>query len=108
MDIKSQIEYDIRRHMVKFNLSGWIGNNFIEHMTNRVLSGDYAFQLIYDDTYRLSEYKVLDRSKIKSMINIVGETLYSYDGSHFQWSQWETLIIDQSIIRQIKLEKILK
>lgn len=48
MDIKSQILYDIRRHMVKFNLSGWLGNNFIEHMTNRVLGGDYVFQLIYN------------------------------------------------------------
>lgn len=107
MDIKQQISSDIESHMNKFNLTGWSNSNFIEHLTDKVLSGSFAFQLIYDDLFRLSEYKVLDKSKIKSMINQVGETIYSYDGSHFQWSEWETLIIDQSIIRQLKLQEIL-
>ncbi len=82
---------------------------------NEINSGIYAFQTIYNpstykDDYKVKEIITLDYNLCihESSMNPKGK-MWSYDGGkRYQWSEWETLIFDPSMIRNIKLEEVLK
>jgi hypothetical protein len=81
----------------------------IERLIN---NGIYAFQIIYNNKGQVKLIKNLD---YKSCIHedILGSSnrdkMWSYDGGQrYQWSEIETLIFDPSVIRNIKLEEIIK
>ncbi len=87
-------------------------------MVEEALKGTYAFQIIYSNidyedrmfNYSLYSFIKLDHSKIvfREETEQTSAT-YSYDGGkRFQWFDTETLLLDPSIIREIKLNKIIK
>jgi hypothetical protein len=73
-----------------------------------ISNGVYAFQVIYNSYNKVHSIKNLNYSLLRSNL-IGGNLLWSYDGGvRYQWSEVETLLFDLSIIRNIKLEKIIK
>jgi len=89
----------------------------IDEMVDEALKGTYAFQLIYNDMVKDAEFDCLFYSFIPidhRKIVFREETnqtsaVYSYDaGKRFQWFEIETLILDSSIIREMKINQIIK
>jgi hypothetical protein len=73
-----------------------------------ITNGVYAFQVIYNSYNQVHSIKNLNHSLLKKSL-IDGNLLWSYDGGvRYQWSEVETLLFDLSIIRNIKLEKVIK
>ena len=114
MEVSEYIRSEINKHLKKYKMRA--SNEDIDEMIIEVLNGTYAFQIIYDEIYNeLDDYKLhsfipIDYKKIvvkeESLYNA---KVYSYDGGkRFQWFEKETLIFDNSIIRDIKLNKIIK
>ncbi len=110
MDYQTEIESQITNHLTKHGLYAGVVKDFSKHLVNSVLSGNYAFQLIYGGDYRVEEWKVLDRNLVCSTMGpTLTEKVFSYDGGkRFQWSEQETLLIDMRIIRELKLNTILQ
>lgn len=91
-----------------FNI--FTGNNKFkaDFIINKVLSGIFAFRLIYDEYGELLEVIDLDWRLIKLSNHITGETIISIDGGkRYQWSYNEILLIDIDTIRDWKINSIL-
>ena len=93
----------------------------IDEMVDEALKGTYAFQLIYNDMkdaeFDCSFYsfipidhrKIVFREETDQTSAAYSSAAYSYDGGkRFQWFETETLLLDASIIREIKLNQIIK
>ncbi len=88
----------------------------IDEMVDEALKGTYAFQLIYNDMkyteFDCSFYSFIPIDHRKIVFREETDqtsAVYSYDGGkRFQWFETETLLLDASIIREIKLNQIIK
>lgn len=110
MNIRTEIKNQIINHLNKFDLTSNINfSTIVDDIINFVTEGNTAFQLIYDETFALIDCKVLDRYQIKSLPGVNGELIFSYDGGkRYQWSKEETFLIDMRLIREYKLNEILR
>ncbi len=102
MSIGNEIEKQLQEHLVKWDISisTYQLNLIIDDVVNNKCS---SFNLIYDGNSKLVFYKKIERSNI-----LFNGNLYSYDGGNrFQWSEKETLLIDISLIRNLKIDKII-
>lgn len=89
----------------------------IVEMVQSVLVGTGAFHIIFDQVYDpfcedgeeiyfLEKWSPLDRSLIRETTTAFG-TMYSYDGGkRYQWSEVETILIDQAALRDIKIGEL--
>ena len=88
----------------------------IAEMVQSVLGGTGAFHIIFDqvfdpfceagdEIYLLDKWSPLDRSLIRETTTQFG-TLYAYDGNRYQWSEMETILIDQAALRDIKISEL--
>lgn len=106
MNVKSEIRSQILNHLNRYDIAP---NHFVEDIIESVLVGNSAFQIIYDDYSSIISWKVIDRLFIKSLPGVDGGTIFSYDGGkRYQWSEGETLIIDMRLLREYKLNEILR
>ena len=107
MTIKDYIKETIDTHEEKFRLrfSRSVRGDIERYINN----GVYAFQFIYKWDHLVSELKPLDYKLCIHERNInPNGTMWSYDaGKRYQWTERETLVFDTSVIRNIKLEKVL-
>jgi hypothetical protein len=114
MEIAEYIRNEITNHMQKHRVM--VLKSDIEEMVEEALKGTYAFQIIYNDidsevfNYSLYSFIKLDHSKIVFREETEQTSAaYSYDGGkRFQWFETETLLLDPSIIREMKLNQIIK
>ena len=116
MEIAEYIRNEVSNHMQKHRMM--VLKSDIEEMVEEALKGTYAFQIIYnniDSEDRMFDYSFysfikLDHSKIvfREETEQTSAT-YSYDGGkRFQWFDTETLLLNPSIIREMKLNQIIK
>lgn len=110
MNLKSEIKSQIFDHLNKFGLTSNVNfSTIVDDIIISVTNGNTAFQLIYDETFTLIDWKVLNRYLIKSLPGVSGGLIFSYDGGkRYQWSKEETLLIDMRLIREYKLNEILR
>jgi len=91
----------------------------IDEMVAEALGGKLAFNIIYSDVrhshfeYRLEKYKTLDHRKLvhsKERNQTIANVMpWSYDSGHrFQWDESETIRLDASAIREMKLSQIIE
>jgi hypothetical protein len=117
MEIAEYIRNEISNHMQKHRMM--VLKSDIEEMVEEALKGTYAFQIIYnnidsaeDRMFDCSFYSFikLDHSKIVFREETEQTSaVYSYDGGkRFQWFDTETLLLNPSIIREMKLNQIIK
>lgn len=114
MEISQYIRSEIAKHMEKHRML--VRDEDIDEMVEEALKGTYAFQLIYNDMksteFDRSFYSFIpiDHRKIVFREETdITSAAYSYDGGkRFQWFETETLLLDPSIIREIKLNQIIK
>jgi hypothetical protein len=116
MELSEYIRTEISNHMQKHRVM--VLKSDIEEMVEEALKGTYAFQIIYSDidsedrmfSYSLYSFIKLDHSKIVFREETEQTSAaYSYDGGkRFQWFETETLLLNPSIIREMKLNKIIK
>jgi hypothetical protein len=116
MEIAEYIRNEVSNHMQKHRMM--VLKSDIEEMVEEALKGTYAFQIIYNDIdskdrmFNSSFYSFikLDHSKIVFREETEKTSAaYSYDGGkRFQWFDTETLLLNPSIIREMKLNKIIK
>ena len=113
MDISEYIRSEISSHMRKHRILA--SKSDIDEIQKSALKGNCAFQIIYSDIeetdfdYSLYSFIKLDYAKIVFKPETEKTSAaYSYDGGkRFQWFEAETLLLDPSIIREIKLSKII-
>lgn len=114
MEIGKYIRKEITKHMDKHRML--IHKKDIDEMVDEALKGTYAFQLIYNDMkdteFDCSFYSFIPIDYRKIVFREETDqtsAAYSYDGGkRFQWFETETLLLDASIIREIKLNQIIK
>ena len=114
MEIAKYIRKEITKHMDKHRML--IHKKDIDEMVDEALKGTYAFQLIYNDMkdteFDCSFYSFIPIDHRKIVFREETDqtsAVYSYDGGkRFQWFETETLLLDSSIIREIKLNQIIK
>ena len=114
MEIAKYIRKEITKHMDKHRML--IHKKDIDEMVEEALKGTYAFQLIYNDMkdteFDCSFYSFIPIDHRKIVFREETDqtsAVYSYDGGkRFQWFETETLLLDASIIREIKLNQIIK
>jgi len=114
MEISKYIRKEITKHMDKHRML--IHKKDIDEMVEEALKGTYAFQLIYNDMkdteFDCSFYSFIPIDHRKIVFREETDqtsAAYSYDGGkRFQWFETETLLLDASIIREIKLNQIIK
>lgn len=116
MEISQYIRDEIAKHMDKHRML--VRDEDIDEMVDEALKGTYAFQLIYNNidsedgmfNYSLYSFIPIDYRKIVFREETdQTSAAYSYDGGkRFQWFDTETLLLDPSIIREIKLNQIIK
>jgi hypothetical protein len=114
MEIAKYIRKEITKHMDKHRIL--IHKKDIDEMVDEALKGTYAFQLIYNDMkdteFDCSFYSFIPIDHRKIVFREETDqtsAVYSYDGGkRFQWFETETLLLDSSIIREIKLNQIIK
>jgi hypothetical protein len=105
MNVRSEIRTQIVNHLNRYDI---VSNHVGDDIIDSVLAGNSAFQIIHDD-FSITSWTILDRSLIKSMPGIDGGTIYSYDGGkRYQWFESETLLIDLKLLREYKLNEILR
>jgi len=110
MTIKNYIKETIDKHEKEFGL--YFNRASREVIHEAITKGIYAFNVIYKLGNLVYEIKPLDH-KLCVHEDILGSpgrvgNMWSYDGGQrYQWSEMETLIFDPSVIRNIKLEKVL-
>lgn len=116
MEISQYIRNEIINHMQKHRVM--VLKSDIEEMVEEALKGTYAFQIIYNNidsedgmfNYSLYSFIPIDYRKIvfREETNQTSAA-YSYDGGkRFQWFDTETLLLDSSIIREMKINQIIK
>jgi hypothetical protein len=114
--MKNKILFKIIKHFDDNYI--WINYYDVNLIYNDVLSGVYAFKIIYNDSlkygvmssphiFRFEKYSHLDYRLIKEdNINPIS-TLISIDGGErYQWNKREVLFIDPVEIRDLKLKEI--
>ena len=116
MEIAEYIRNEITNHMQKHRVM--VLKSDIEEMVEEALKGTYAFQIIYnnidseDGIFNYSFYSFITIDYRKIVFRSETEqtsAAYSYDGGkRFQWFETETLLLDSSIIREMKLNQIIK
>lgn len=114
MEISQYIRDEIAKHMEKHRML--VRDEEIDEMVGEALKGTYAFQLIYNDMkdaeFDCSFYSfiAIDHRKIVFREETENASaIYSYDGGkRFQWFDKETLLLDSSIIREMKINQIIK
>ena len=114
MEIAKYIRNEIVKHMEKHRML--VRDEDIDEMVGEVLKGTYAFQIIYNDMkdtefdYSLYSFIPIDYRKIVFREETdQTSAAYSYDGGkRFQWFDTETLLLDSSIIREMKINQIIK
>jgi len=106
MNLKSEIKSQVINHLNRFDI---FSSRVVDDIVNSVIDGNFAFQLIYDDTSTLIEWRVLDWNLVKQRPDTNGGLIFSHDGGkRYQWFESETLLIDMRIIRELKLNNILQ
>ena len=116
MEITEYIRNEITNHMQKHRVM--VLKSDIEEMVEEALKGTYAFQIIYNNidsedgmfNYSLYSFIPIDYRKIVFREETDQTSAdYSYDGGkRFQWFDTETLLLDSSIIREMKINQIIK
>jgi hypothetical protein len=110
MTIKEYIVESIDNHEKEFGC--YFSATYREVIYESIIKGIYAFNIIYDIQLRVYEIKYLDYKlcKHEDYLNPwCKDKIWSYDGGQrYQWSEMETLVFDSSVIRNIKLEEVLK
>ncbi len=122
MTIKEYIKETIDNHEKEFGI--YFSGVTREGINEAIIKGIYAFNIIYDIQLKVHEIKYLDyklciheRDLTELNLYLTGQRdmghafslMWSYDGGQrYQWSEMETLVFDPSVIRNIKLEKVLK
>ena len=116
MEITEYIRNEITNHMQKHRVM--VLKSDIEEMVEEALKGTYAFQIIYNNidsedgmfNYSLYSFIPIDYRKIVFREETdLTSAAYSYDGGkRFQWFDTETLLLDSSIIREMKINQIIK
>jgi hypothetical protein len=120
MEIAEYIRNEISNHMQKHRVM--VLKSTIDEMVEEAMKGTYAFQIIYNDidsedrfkarmfNFSLYSFIKLDHSKIVFREETEQTSAaYSYDGGkRFQWFDTETLLLNPSIIREMKLNQIIK
>jgi hypothetical protein len=102
MMVKSYIKKVIDNHEKEFGIDFDI--SIRDTIEDNINNGVYAFQVIYNGHYQVHEIKRLNHSLLK-----YNKLLWSYDnGVRYQWGDTETLVFDHSVIRNIKIEEIIK
>jgi hypothetical protein len=112
--MENYIRNKIKKHSEKFNIEFTEDN--IKSILEEAKKGIYAFQIIYNENdkfgYTFKLYKPLDVNKLKVWEHAygnIGNTLWSYDGGKtWKYGSSETLKFDLRVIREIKLNQILK
>lgn len=106
--VKDKIKIKLREEFIERSIS--ISESELEKIVESVLSGNFAFRVIYDDAvmsdfhYIYEEYFPLDYNKIK----FSDGDLVSIDGTkRFQWNRKEIFVIGKDLIREWKLNQIL-
>ena len=114
MNIKDYILLKIKTQLSNNYI--WISECDIQCIYEDVMSGVYAFRIIYEDcdkydthikseSYKLKEYSHLDYRLLKEFSE--DSDLISIDGGkRFQWNKREVLFIDPIEIRDLKLKEI--
>ena len=98
--ISDYIEFHLESHRLAYK------SHQIDDMVDLVLSGVTAFRIIYN-SYNLLSWNILDHHLLCFIDNDFGR-MYSYDGGkRFQWNETETIVLDKTIMRKIKLDNIL-
>lgn len=114
MKTDEYIRGEITRHLDIHKIT--YRENQIVEIVESVLSGTGAFQIIFeqvfdpfcedgDEIYVLEKCRALDRSLIRETTTQFG-TMYAYDGKRYQWSEMETILIDQAALRDIKINEL--
>ena len=114
MEVSQYIRNEIVKHMEKHRML--VRDEDIDEMVGEVLKGTYAFQIIYNDMkdaeFDCSFYSFIpiDHRNIVFREDTENTSAsYSYDGGkRFQWFDKETLLLDSSIIREMKINQIIK
>lgn len=76
-------------------------------IVDKVLSGTFAFQLIYDDNFEIESVYDLDWRLVKSNQDQNPSYRFSIDGGkRYQWSYNEILLISVDLIRDLKINNI--
>ena len=112
--IPEYIRKEISNHMQKYRMM--VLKSDIEEMVEEAMKGTYAFQIIYNDMkdteFDCSFYSFIPIDHRKIVFREETEktsAIYSYDGGkRFQWFDKETLLLDSSIIREMKINQIIK
>jgi hypothetical protein len=109
MTVEEYIKETIDNHEKEFGL--YFSDTAREVIQEAIIKGIYAFNIIYDIQLKVNEIRYLNY-KLCIHYNLdtwFKDKMWSYDGGQrYQWSGMETLIFDPSIIRNIKLEEVLK
>jgi hypothetical protein len=107
MRLENYISDIIKNHQNKFCI--YFSLYARDTIKREINKGVYAFQLIYDDEYQVRKIINLDHNLCIHENNLgVYGVMWSYDGGQrYQWTEWETLVFDPSVIRNIKLEELL-
>lgn len=113
MEIAKYIRKEISKHMDKHRML--VHKKDIDEMVDEALRGTYAFQIIYnnmqDTEFDCSFYSFIPIDYRKIVFREETDqtsAAYSYDGGkRFQWFETETLLLDSSIIREMKINQIL-
>jgi hypothetical protein len=106
--VKNYIKEVIDNHQKEFGVDFDIVRDAIEEEVN---NGVYAFQIIYNNNSQVELIKNLDYRLCIQTNYFRNKTqeMWSYDGGkRFQWISMETLFFDPSVIRNIKIEEIIK
>lgn len=114
MNTDEYIRGEITRHLDTHKIT--YREAQIADMVQSVLGGTGAFQIIFeqvfdpfcedgDEIYTLEKWRALDRSLIRETTTQFG-TMYAYDGKRYQWSEDETILIDQAALRDIKISEL--
>lgn len=122
MSVKEYITDTINKHQKEFGIDFDIHTRDV--IEKNINGGVYAFQIIYNGQNQVQEIKNLNYSLLKSTSKSlegkefrpfknkyghVENSLWSYDGGvRYQWSNMETLVFVPSVIRNIKIEEIIK
>ncbi len=115
--MENYIRNKIKKHSDKFSIEFTEDN--IKSILEETKKGIYAFQIIYTRTEHLSQFKYsfklakpLEVNKLKVWEHAygnIGNTLWSYDnGKSYKYHDAETLKFDLRVIRELKLNEILK
>jgi hypothetical protein len=108
MYISDKIRTYLRNEFVERSIS--IADYELESIVDSALSGNFIFRIIYDDSllnvgYSYKEHYVVDYDKFISSND--GDLVSIDGGIRFQWSKREVIVVDKSMIRDLKINKIL-